>query len=102
MDTITVDVSDSYNGADTADQTLVHHEISVTEEEPDLRSRLSFVSITVAENSTDYCMQDGVAMRLLAGRRSVPNAVSYSIESGVDGGDTDYSVDSQCTARNHG
>ena len=89
VDTITVDVSDSYNGADTADQTL-YIEISVTEEEPDPITS-EFVSITVAENSTD-CMQDGSMGCSLAGE--VPNAVSYSIESGVDGGDTDYSVDS--------
>ena len=89
VDTITVDVSDGYNGADTADQTL-YIEISVTEEEPDPITS-EFVSITVAENSTD-CMQDGSMGCSLAGE--VPNAVSYSIESGVDGGDTDYSVDS--------
>ena len=88
VDTITVDVSDGYNGKDTADQTL-YIEISVTEEEPDPITS-SFVGITVAENSTD-CSQDDVASGCsLAG--VVPGALSFSIESGVDGGDTDYAV----------
>ena len=89
VDTITVGVSDGFNGADDDDQTL-SIEISVTEKQPDPITS-EFVSITVAENSTD-CMQDGSMGCSLAGE--VPNAVSYSIESGVDGGDTDYSVDS--------
>ena len=88
VDTITVDVSDGYNGKDTADQTL-YIEISVTEEEPDPITS-SFVGITVAENSTD-CSQDDVASGCsLAG--VVSGALSFSIESGVDGGDTDYAV----------
>ena len=87
VDTITVDVSDGYNGKDTADQTL-YIEISVTEEEPDPITS-SFVGITVAENSTD-CSQDDVASCSLAG--VVSGALSFSIESGVDGGDTDYAV----------
>ena len=88
VDTITVDVSDGYNGKDTADQTL-YIEISVTEEEPDPITS-NFVGITVAENSMD-CSQSGVASGCsLAG--VVPGATSYSIESGVDGGATDYAV----------
>ena len=90
VDTITVGVSDGFNGADDDDQTL-SIEISVTEKQPDPITS-EFVSITVAENSTTDCMQDGSMGCSLAGE--VPNAVSYSIESGVDGGDTDYSVDS--------
>ena len=90
VDVITVGVSDGFNGADTDDQTL-YIEVSVTEIPPDAITS-EFVSITVAENSTVDCMQDGSMGCSLAGE--VPNAVSYSIESGVDGGDTDYSVDS--------
>ena len=88
MDTITVGVSDGFNGADTDDQTL-SIEISITEQQP-APITSSFVGITVAENSTD-CSQDGVASGCsLAG--VVDDATSFSIESGVDGGNTDYAV----------
>ena len=88
VNTITVGVSDGFNGPDDDDQTL-SIEISVTEEEPDPITS-SFVGITVAENSTD-CSQDDVASGCsLAG--IVSGATSFSIESGVDGGDTDYAV----------
>ena len=85
---ITVGVSDGFNDADTDDQTL-YIEISVTEQQPDPITS-SFVGITVAENSTD-CSQDDVASGCsLAG--VVSDATSFSIESGVDGGNTDYAV----------
>ena len=88
MNTITVGVSDGFNGADTDDQTL-SIEISITEQQP-APITSSFVGITVAENSTD-CSQDGVASGCsLAG--VVDDATSFSIESGVDGGNTDYAV----------
>ena len=88
VNTITVGVSDGFNGADDDDQTL-YIEISVTEEQPDPITS-SFVSITVDENSTD-CSQDDVASGCsVAG--VVSDAISFSIESGVDGGDTDYAV----------
>ena len=85
---ITVAVSDGFNGEDTADETL-SIEITVTEEQP-APITSNFVSITVAENST-VCSQSGVASGCsLAGE--VPGATSFSIESGVDGGDTEYAV----------
>ena len=88
MNTITVGVSDGFNGADTDDQTL-YIVISVTEQQP-APITSSFVGITVAENSTD-CSQDDVASGCsLAG--VVSGATSFSIESGVDGGNTDYAV----------
>ena len=88
VNVITVGVSDSFNGADTADQTLLI-EISVSEE-PAPAITSDFVSVTVAENSTD-CSQEGVASGCsVAG--IVTGAVSYSIESGVDGGTTEYAV----------
>ena len=88
VNTITVGVSDGFNDADTDDQTL-YIEISVTEQQPDPITS-SFVGITVAENSTD-CSQDDVASGCsLAG--VVSGATSFSIESGVDGGNTDYAV----------
>ena len=59
VNTITVGVSDGFNGADTDDQTL-SIEISITEQQP-APITSSFVGITVAENSTDYCSQDDVA-----------------------------------------
>ena len=88
VDTITVGVSDGFNGADDDDQTL-SIEISVTEEEPDPITS-SFVGITVAENSTD-CSQGDVASGCSVAD-IVSGATSFSIESGVDGGDTDYAV----------
>ena len=88
VNTITVGVSDGFNGAGDDDKTL-SIEISVTEEEPPAITS-NFVGITVAENSTD-CSQSGVASGCsLAG--VVTDATSYSIESGVDGGATDYAV----------
>ena len=88
VDTITVDVSDGYNGKDTVDQTL-YIEIKVTEKQPDPITS-NFVGITVAENSL-YCSQDDVASGCsLAG--VVSGATSFSIESGVDGGVENYAV----------
>ena len=85
---ITVAVSDGFNGADDDDQTL-SIEITVTEKQP-APITSNFVSITVAENSTD-CSQANVASGCsLAGE--VPGATSFSIESGVDGGVADYAV----------
>ena len=86
VNTITVGVSDGFN--DDPDQTLVIT-VSVKElEPPPIKAR--FVGITVAENSTD-CSQDDVASGCsLAG--VVSDALSFSIESGVDGGATDYAV----------
>ena len=86
VNTITVGVSDGFN--DDPDQTLVIT-VSVIELEPDPITS-NFVGITVAENST-VCSQSGVASGCsLAGE--VPGATSFSIESGVDGGDTEYAV----------
>ena len=86
VNTITVDVSDGFN--DDPDQTLVIT-VSVKElERPSIKAR--FVGITVAENSTD-CSQDDVASGCsVAG--VVSGALSFSIESGVHGGATDYAV----------
>ena len=65
-------------------------ELTITEEPP-APITSNFVSIEVEENSTD-CSQTGIASGCsVAG--VVAGAVSYSIESGVDGGDTDYEVD---------
>ena len=86
VNTITVGVSDGFN--DDPDQTLVIT-VSVKELEPPPITS-NFVSITVAENSMD-CMQDGSMGCSVAG--VIANGVSYSIESGVDGGDTDFAVD---------
>ena len=62
--------------------------VSVTElATPPITS--NFVGITVAENGK-VCMQDGTVGCSLA--NIVDDAVSYSIESGVDGGDTNYAV----------
>ena len=88
VNTITVGVSDGFNGADDDDLTL-SIEISVTELQP-APITSNFVGITVEENSTD-CSQDDVDSGCsLAG--VVTDATSFSIESGVDGGDTDYAV----------
>ena len=89
VDTIKVGVSDGVNGEEDDDLTL-YIKISIAEEQPEPITS-EFVGITVAENSTD-CMQDGSMGCSLAGE--VPNAVSYSIESGVDGGNVDYVIDS--------
>ena len=88
---ITVAVSDGFNA--DPDQTLTIT-VSVKELEPDPITS-DFVGISVAENGTD-CSQEGVASGCsVAG--VVPNATSFSIESGVDIGpenDRDYSIDS--------
>ena len=87
VNTITVGVSDGFN--DDPDQTLVIT-VSVKELEPPPITS-NFVSITVAENSMD-CMQDGSMGCSVAG--VIANAMSYSIESGVEGGKENYAVDS--------
>ena len=88
VNTIEVGVSDEFNGA-TDDDVTLYIVISVTEQQPDPITS-SFVGITVAENSTD-CSQDGIDSGCsVAG--VVTGATSFSIESGVDGGDTDYAV----------
>ena len=87
VNTIMVDVSDGFN--DDPDQTLTIT-VSVLElERPPVTS--NFVDISVDEN-TMVCMREGGADCSLMG--VVAGAMSYSIESGVDGGDTDYAVDS--------
>ena len=87
---IKVEVSDGFNTADTYDQTL-SIEITV-KEDPPAAITSKFISVTVAENSTD-CSQSGeVSGCSLAGE--VPGATSFSIESGVDGGKENYAVDS--------
>ena len=88
-DTITVSVSDGFNPADGSDDSI-EIDISVTEEQPPAVTS-KFVDISVAENGT-VCMQDGSASCSVAG--VVDNAVTYSIESGVQTGDTDYAIDS--------
>ncbi len=76
--TLTISVSDGFNG--DSDETF-SIEISVTEEQP-APITSSFEGITVAENSTE-CSQSGVASGCsLAG--IVPDATSFSIESGED------------------
>ena len=92
VDVLTVTVSDGFNDADTIDD-IIYIELSVTKEAPDPITS-EFVGITVAENSL-VCMQDGSVGCSLAGQ--VPTAVSYSIESGVHGGNTDYEVASDGT-----
>ena len=88
VDMITIGVSDGFNGEDTNDQTI-YIEVSVTEEPP-APITSNFVSITVAENGTD-CSQENVASGCsVAG--IVTGATTYSVESGVDGGDTNYAV----------
>ncbi|MDE2687655.1 MAG: cadherin domain-containing protein [Chloroflexota bacterium] len=90
-DTISVSVTDGYNGASDS----IDIEISVSERQPDPVTS-EFVSISVAENTSD-CSQAGVASGCsLAG--IVASATSYSIESGVEGGDTNYAVDSSTGA----
>ena len=66
-------------------------ELTITEEPP-APITSDFVSITVAEGSTDCSQVDIASGCSVAG--VVAGAVSYSIESGVDGGNTDYAVDS--------
>lgn len=90
--TITVSVSDGFNPADGADETI-SIEISVTEKQPPPITS-DFVGIRVDENST-VCEQDDVASGCsLAG--IVNGAVSYSIESGdeytADDGSENYAV----------
>lgn len=93
-DTVTVSVSDGFNPADGSDASI-EIDISVTEKQPDPVTS-EFVSISVPENTRD-CSQAGVASGCsLAG--IVAGATSYSIESGVEGGDTNYAVDSSTGA----
>ena len=70
---------------------MLRLEISITEQPP-APITSDFVSITVAEGSTECSQADIASGCSVAG--VVAGAVSYSIESGVDGGDTDYAVDS--------
>ena len=80
-------MSDGFNADPDATLTIT---VSVTELEPPPITS-NFVGITVAENSTDCsgtCSLAGV----------VDGATSYSIESGVEGGDTNYAVDSSTGA----
>ena len=76
--TVTFGVRDSWN--DDGPDATFDVRVSVTELEPDPITS-SFVGITVAENSTD-CMQDGSMGCSLAS--IVPDATSFSIESGED------------------
>ncbi|MYC08377.1 MAG: cadherin repeat domain-containing protein [Chloroflexi bacterium] len=90
-DTISVSVTDGFNGASDS----IDIEIAVSQRQPDPVTS-EFVSIFVAENTSD-CSQAGVASGCsLAG--IVASATSYSIESGVEGGDTNYAVDSSTGA----
>ena len=81
-DDVTVSVGDGWN--DNPDDTI-SVSITVTELEPPAVTS-EFKSITVAEN-TIVCSGDCSLADVVDG------AVSYSIESGVDGGDTNYAVD---------
>ena len=85
---ITVSAVDGYND-DGADATIVVTVSVTVEPRPAITS--NFVGISVAENSTE-CSSDCS----LAG--VVQGATSYSIESGADGGDTNYAVDSSTGA----
>ena len=88
---ITVAASDGFNA--DPDQTLTIT-VSVKELEP-APITSNFVGISVAENSTD-CSQAGVASGCsLAG--IVAGATSFSIESGVEGGNTNYAVSNDGT-----
>ena len=96
VDVLMVDVRDGFNPAtddaetEDMDETIddsLRIEISVTEIEKPVTS--NFIGISVAENGT-VCMQDGAEGCSLAG--VVADGVAYSIESGVDGGETDYAV----------
>ena len=91
-DEITVNVSDGWND-DGADTTIIIT-VEVTELQPPPVTS-EFVSITVAENGTD-CVQEGVASG--CSLADEVDAYSYSIESGVEGGDTNYAVDSMTGA----
>ena len=101
VDLLIVDVRDGYNPEEDDETTedvdesidvSLRIQISITEIEKPVTS--DFVGITVAENGT-VCMQDGTVGCSLAG--VVGEGVDYSIESGVDGGDTDYAVASDGT-----
>ena len=89
--TVRVGVSDGWND-DGSDATF-DVKVSVTELEPPPITS-NFVGISVAENGT-VCMQGGTEGCSLAG--IVSGATSFSIESGVDGGDTNYAVASDGT-----
>ncbi len=84
--TITVTANDGWND-DGADATITVTVSVTVEPRPAITS--NFVGVTVAENGT-VCMQDGSEGCSLAG--IVDSATSYSIESGVDGGNTNYAV----------
>ena len=84
--TITVTANDGWND-DGADATITVTVSVTVEPRPAITS--NFVGVTVAENGT-VCMLDGSAGCSLAG--IVESATSYSIESGVDGGNTNYAV----------
>ena len=94
MDTIIVTADDGFNTVEDSNEDDVpdqefYLEISLTELPP-VPITSNFVSIVVAENSTTCAIAGGGACSV-AGQ--VAGGVSYSIESGVDGGDTDYAVD---------
>ena len=98
---VTVGVNDGFNPPEAdeddnvADDVNLRIEITVTEIPPEPITS-NFVSITVAENSTD-CSQTGVASGCsVAG--VVTGGETYSIESGVDGGDTNYEIDASTGA----
>ena len=89
---VEVSATDGVNddGNDPADSEDVSFYVEVTVIEHIVPITSNFVSITVAENGTD-CSQEGVASGCsVAG--VVTGAATYSVESGVDGGDTNYAV----------
>ena len=94
VDVVTITADDGYNSEtdaddeDVPDATLMI-EISITELPPDPITS-SFVGISV-EEVTGTCTADDGGACTVAG--AVAGGVAYSIESGVDGGDTDYAVD---------
>ena len=101
VDVLIVEVSDGYNPDEDTDDNAdeddsidvtLRIQVSVTEIEKPVTS--DFVGITVAENGI-VCMQGGTVGCSLAG--VVGDGVDYSIESGVDGGGTDYAVASDGT-----
>ena len=94
---VTVGVNDGFNlpeadeDDNVADDVNLRIEITVTEIPPEPITS-NFVSITVAENSPD-CSQTGVASGCsVAG--VVTGGETYSIESGVDGGNENYEINS--------
>ena len=90
--TVKIGVNDGWNDDDGPDAELTVT-VSVTEKEPDPITS-NFVDIKVAEGSTSCVrvMDDGTdGACSVAG--VVSSATSYSIESGVQTGNTDYSID---------